>query len=155
MSEETEDGRFGTFEPEPSLPETDGSWLDEEAFSTDDLEAAIGGAGAFGLDELRNDLLAAIEEIGLGSHDPRSVDSPGPGCYLSIVPMDRHGHGGVVVGWLLGDLVLPGEKVPLAEIESVDILNEALGPLLLALGFRIEPYAVDGRWIVTGTRRAS
>ena len=38
MSEETEDGTFGTFEPEPSLPETDGSWLDEEAFSTDDLE---------------------------------------------------------------------------------------------------------------------
>ncbi len=40
-------------------------------------------------------------------------------------------------------------------IESVDILNEALGPLLLALGFPIEPYAVDGRWIVTGSRRTS
>ena len=150
-----EDGQFGPFEPEPSIPETDGAWLDEEALSTAGLEAAIGGGGGFGLDELRNDLLVAIEELGLGSHEFRGVDSPGPGCYLSIVPMDRHGHGGVVVGWLLGDLVLPGEKVPLAEIESVDILNEALGPLLLALGFPIEPYAVDGRWIVTGSRRAS
>ena len=69
--------------------------------------------------------------------------------------MDRHGHGGVVVGWLLRDLLTPREAVPVAEIESVDILNEALGPLLLALGFPIEPYAVDGRWIVTGSRRAS
>ena len=31
-------------------------------------------------------------------------------------------------------------------------LNEALGPLLLALGFPIGPYAVDGGWIVTGPR---
>jgi hypothetical protein len=36
----------------------------------------------------------------------------------------------------------------------VEILNEALGPVLLALGFPIEPYAVDGRWIVTGSRGA-
>lgn len=154
MSEETEDGRFGAFEPEGSFPETDGSWLDEEGLSNGS-ETANGGAGAFELDVLRDDLLVAIEELGLGSHHPGDVDSPGPGCYLSIVPMDRHGHGGVVIGWLLGDRVLPGEKASLAEVESVDILNEALGPLLLGLGFPIEPYAVDGRWIVTGSRRAS
>ena len=93
--------------------------------------------------------------LGLGSGDPDGAGSPGSGCYLSIVPMDRHGHGGVVVGWLLGDLVLPDETVRVGGVESVDILNEALGPLLLALGFPIEPYAVDGRWIVTGSRRTS
>jgi hypothetical protein len=43
----------------------------------------------------------------------------------------------------------------LREVESMDILNEALGPLLLALGFPTEPYAVDGRWIVTGPRSES
>ena len=99
-------------------------------------------------------MLAAIEEVGLGSRDPENADSSAAGCYLSIVPVDRHGHGGVVVGWLLRDSAVPGQTAPSAGMESVDILNEALGPLLLAMGFPIEPYAVDGRWIVTGTRRA-
>ena len=159
MSEEMEDGKFGAFEPEPSTSETDGSeasWLDEGGAETEGAGApGLGGAGPFGLDEVRNDLLAAIEELGLGSRVAADAGAPGAGCYLSVVPMDRHGHGGVVVGWLLRDLLTPREAVPVAEIESVDILNEALGPLLLALGFPIEPYAVDGRWIVTGSRRAS
>ena len=159
MSEEIEDGNFGAFEPEPSTSETNGagtSWLDEGESGADGLAAAeFGGAGRFELDEVRNDLLEAIEELGLGARPPDGAGSPGSGCYLSIVPMDRHGHGGVVVGWLLGDLVLPDETVRVGGVESVDILNEALGPLLLALGFPIEPYAVDGRWIVTGSRRTS
>ena len=55
-------------------------------------------------------------------------------------------------GWLLPDSVDQDDAVHLAPVESVDILNEALGPLLLALGFPIEPYSADGRWIVTGPR---
>ena len=80
-------------------------------------------------------------------------------CCRRVLPVDRargrswskRRRGGLD----LGDSGVPGETGPSAEIESVDILNEALGPLLLALGFPIEPYAVDGRWIVTGPRMAS
>jgi hypothetical protein len=133
MSEQTKDEKGEALEPEPPMSETN-------------------TVRASGLDEVRNDLLAAIEEIGLGPIDPEDADSLAAGCCLSIVPVDRHGHGGVVAGWLLRDSGVPGEAAPLGEIESVDILNEALGPLLLALGFPIEPYEVDGRWMVTGTR---
>ncbi len=105
-----------------------------------------------GLDEVRSDLYAAIEELGLASAAGEGNGSVAAGCYLSTVPSDRHGHGGVVVRWLLPDSVDPDEAVHLAPVESVDILNEALGPLLLALGFPIEPYSADGRWIVTGPR---
>jgi hypothetical protein len=66
--------------------------------------------------------------------------------------VDRDGREGVVVRWQLREPAEVGETVPTREIESVDILNEALGPLLLALGFPIEPYAVDRGWIVTGPR---
>jgi hypothetical protein len=144
MSEEMEDGKFEPLELEPSASETD-----TEAASDSDNE------GVSRLDEVRNELLAAIEELGLGSRDFEDAALPAAGCYLSIVPVDHDGHEGVVVGWLWRDSVVPGEAVRLAERESVDILNEALGPLLLALGFPIEPYAVDGRWIVTGSRKAS
>ena len=160
MSEEMEDGKFEALEPAPTASETDGAGvvgLDDAGASETDGGAAslLDEGGASPLDEVWNDLLAAIEELGLGSRDPENSGSPAAGCYLSSVRMDRHGHGGVVVGWLFRDSVVPGEKAPLAETESVDILNEALGPLLLTLGFPIEPYAVDGRWIVTGSRRAN
>lgn len=160
MSEEMEDGKFEALEPAPTASETDGAGaagLDDAGASETDGGAAspLDEGGASPLDEVWNDLLAAIEELGLGSRDPENSGSPAAGCYLSSVRMDRHGHGGVVVGWLFRDSVVPGEKAPLAATESVDILNEALGPLLLTLGFPIEPYAVDGRWIVTGSRRAN
>jgi len=160
MSEEMEDGKFEALEPAPTASETDGAGvvgLDDAGASETDGGAAslLDEGGASPLDEVWNDVLAAIEELGLGSRDPENSGSPAAGCYLSSVRMDRHGHGGVVVGWLFRDSVVPGEKAPLAETESVDILNEALGPLLLTLGFPIEPYAVDGRWIVTGSRRAN
>jgi len=160
MSEEMEDGKFEALEPAPTASETDGAGavgLDDAGASETDGGAAspLDEGGASPLDEVWNDLLAAIEELGLGSRDPENSGSPAAGCYLSSVRVDRHGHGGVVVGWLFRDSVVPGEKAPLAETESVDILNEALGPLLLTLGFPIEPYAVDGRWIVTGSRRAN
>ena len=160
MSEEMEDGKFEALEPAPTASETDGAGavgLDDAGASETDGGAAspLDEGGASPLDGVWNDLLAAIEELGLGSRDPENSGSPAAGCYLSSVRMDRHGHGGVVVGWLFRDSVVPGEKAPLAETESVDILNEALGPLLLTLGFPIEPYAVDGRWIVTGSRRAN
>ncbi len=92
MSEEIEDGNFGAFEPEPSMSETNGagtSWLDEEESGADGLAAAeFGGAGRFELDEVRNDLLEAIEELGLGSRDPDGADSPG----LWVLPVYRaHG----------------------------------------------------------------
>ena len=77
------------------------------------------------------------------------------GCYLSMVPTDRHGHGGsrgALAGAGLGDLRRDQDRP--SRSDSVDILNEALGPLLLALGFPIEPYTADGRWIVTGPRKA-
>jgi len=151
MSEEMEDRTFEALGPELSPSEFDSGGA-VEVGSAEASETSA--AGAPGLDEARNDLLAAIEELGLGSRDPENAGSPAPGCYLSIVPMDRHGHGGVVVGWILRESAIPGETTPPTEIESVDILNEALGPLLLSLGFPIEPYAVDGRWIVTGARRA-
>ena len=42
-----EDGQFGPFEPEPSIPETDGAWLDEEALSTAGLEQlSVEGEGS-------------------------------------------------------------------------------------------------------------
>ncbi|HLN05984.1 MAG TPA: hypothetical protein VK217_06885, partial [Acidimicrobiales bacterium] len=119
-----------------------------------ELEAPPAGAadaGGSGLEEVRNDLFAAIEELGLASADAEEEGSVAAGCYLSNVPSDRHGHGGVVVRWLLPDAVAE-ESDTSGPLDPVDILNEALGPLLLALGFPIEPYAVDGRWIVTGRR---
>ncbi len=152
MSEEMEDGTFQAFETEPSTSGADGGGGTEADGASPYEEDA---AEALGLDEARDDLLAAIEELGLGSRDPTNADAPAAGCYLSIVPVDRHGHGGVVVGWLLGDSAGRGETVRSTAVESVDILNEALGPLLLGLGFPIEPYAADGRWIVTGSRAAS
>ena len=151
MIEEMEDRTFEALGAGLSPSEFDSVGAIE--FGSAELSETV-AAREPGLDEARNDLLAAIEELGLGSRDPENAGSPAPGCYLSIVPMDRHGHGGVVVGWVLRESTIPGEAVAPAGIESVDILNEALGPLLLALGFPIEPYAVDGRWIVTGARRA-
>jgi hypothetical protein len=149
MSEEMGDGTFEPLEPESSTPDADnaGTPVTDSAGTSE-----TDGTGAPGLEEVRNDLLAAIEELGLGSRETEDDGSPAAGCYLAIVPVDRHGQSGVVVGWIWRDSAVPGEPVPSAEIESVDILNEALGPLLLALGFPIEPYAVDGRWIVTGSR---
>lgn len=129
---------------------------DETAEGIEELgfEPSVDSAdeGSPELDEVRNDLNAAIEELGLASGDALEDGSPSAGCYLSMVPSDRHGHGGIVVRWLLPEVVAPEAAAPLREVESVDILNEALGPLLLALGFPIEPYAADGRWIVTGPR---
>jgi hypothetical protein len=135
MSDETDDAKSDVLEPELS------------AFDTE-------AAGVSGLDEVRSDLLAAIEELGLGAGASEEAGAPANRCYLSIAPVDLHGDGGVVVGWLRRESA-PSEASPLGELESVDILNEALGPLLLALGFPTEPYAVDGRWIVTGTRKTS
>jgi len=131
MSDETGDERF---------QDLDGSWP-----GGDDEERD-------GTDEIRDDLFAAIEEVGLVPGSPEQSDSPA-GCYLSVTPVDRDGREGVVVRWQLRDMAVSGEPTPVREIESVDILNEALGPLLLALGFPIGPYAVDGGWIVTGPRR--
>jgi len=103
------------------------------------------------VEEIRNDMLAAIEELGLS---PGGAADAGPaaGCYLSTVAVDRDGQASLVVRWQLRDPPGPGETAPSRDVESMDILNEALGPLLLALGFPTEPYAVDGRWIVTGPR---
>jgi hypothetical protein len=151
MSEETEDRTFEALGTGFSPSEFDSGGAIE--FGSEEVSDTT-TAGEPGLDEARNDLLAAIEELGLGSREAENVGSPAAGCYLAIVPMDRHGHGGVVVGWVLRESAIAGEAVDPAGIESVDILNEALGPLLLALGFPIEPYAVDGRWIVTGARQA-
>ena len=102
-------------------------------------------------DKITDDLFAAIEEVGLVSGSVEQSDSPA-GCYLSVTPVDRDGSEGVVVRWQLRDMVVGGEPTPVRENESVDILNEALGPLLLALGFPTGPYAVNGGWIVTGPR---
>jgi hypothetical protein len=110
-------------------------------------------AAAPEIDEIRDELLAAIEELGLNPGSAEHGGSAPAGCYLSTVPVDREGRSGVVVRWQLRDGVVPGEAPALQEVESVEILNEALGPLLLALGFPTEPYAVDGRWIVTGPRQ--
>ena len=152
MSEEMDDGTFGPPESESSTSETESAGASEpESAGASETD----GTGAPGPDEIRNDLLAAIEDLGLGSRVLEDDGSAAAGCYLSIVPEDDHGQSGVVVGWTWLDSGVPGETGPSAEIESVDILNEALGPLLLALGFPIEPYAVDGRWIVTGPRIAS
>ena len=103
------------------------------------------------VEEIRNDLLAAIEELGLS---PSGAADAGPaaGCYLSTVAVDRDGQASLVVRWQLRDPPGPGETAPSRDVESMDILNEALGPRLLGLGFPTEPYAVDGRWIVTGPR---
>ncbi|MGA3216296.1 MAG: hypothetical protein ABSD97_11490 [Acidimicrobiales bacterium] len=136
MSDETGDERLEDFE------------FDLEF---DPAASDAGGEELPGVEEIRGDLLTAIEEMGLGA----GAQAPGgstAGCYLSTVAVDLGGHGGVVVRWQLRDLPVPGEPAPLRESESVDILNEALGPLLLALGFPTEPYAVDGRWVVTGPR---
>lgn len=132
MSDTTAEGDFEAVELEPSLDE-------------------VGSSGQSELDEVLNDLFAAIEELGLTSGESEEAGSVAAGCYLSIVPSDRHGHGGVVVCWLLPDSVGDGTEPPI-RTEAVDILNEALGPLLLGLGFPVEPYAADGHWIVTGPR---
>ena len=141
MSDEREEVDLEGFELDPSAPgaeEAAGSGRD----GTDGAE----------LDEVRSDLLAAIEEVGLAPGGTVDAGSGVPGCYLSAVVSDRQGHAGVVVRWLLQDQVDPDAVAPLPPIESVDILNEALGPLLLALGFPIEPYTAGGGWIVTGPR---
>jgi hypothetical protein len=105
-----------------------------------------------GIEGLRDDVRAAMEKVGLAPGTPGQAGSAVAGCYLSTEPVDRDGREGVVVRWQLRDPASVGETLPTREIESVDILNEALGPLLLALGFPIEPYAVDRGWIVTGPR---
>jgi hypothetical protein len=132
MSDTTEEGEFEVTEFEPSPGGAD-------------------GAGGSGL----SDLFAAIEELGLASGEAEAAGSVAAGCYLSVVPSDRHGHGGVVVSWLLPRSDAPDVTAPVVRTEAVDILNEALGPLLLGLGFPIEPYAADGHWIVTGRRAVS
>lgn len=133
MSDEIENGELEDLETELSHDE-------------------IPDADSSGFDEVRDDLFAAIEELGFASADAEEDGSFAAGCYLSMVPSDRHGHGGIVVRWLLPETPVVDETVPLPNVESLDILNEALGPLLLALGFPIEPYSADGRWIVTGPR---
>ena len=138
MSDETGDERLEDFE------------FDLEF---DPARSDAGGEELPGVEEIRDDLFTAIEEMGLGAGALGSGGSAA-GCYLSTAGVDLGGHGGVVVRWQLRDLPGPGETAPLRETEWVDILNEALGPLLLALGFPTEPYAVDGRWIVTGPRSA-
>jgi hypothetical protein len=120
----------------------------EFAPSQDGVDDAV----APGVDEIRDDLLAAIEDLGLNPGAAGQEGSAPAGCYLSTVTVDHDGQPGVVVRWQLREDAVPGEASAIREIESVDILNEALGPLLLALGFPTEPYAVDGRWIVTGSR---
>jgi hypothetical protein len=131
MSDETGQDGFEESDLDPSRDDADGSFSPE-------------------IDLIRMDLYAAIEELGLGPGPSEQGGSTPAGCYLSTAPMGREG---VVVRWQLREVLNPGESPAAGELESVDILNEALGPLLLALGFPIEPYAVDGRWIVTGTRR--
>jgi hypothetical protein len=123
-----------------------------EDLESEQSRAEIPGTESPGFDEVRNDLFSAIEELGFASADAEEDGSFAAGCYLSMVPSDRHGHGGIVVRWLLPETPAVDETVPVPKVESLDILNEALGPLLLALGFPIEPYAADGRWIVTGPR---
>jgi len=141
MSDETEEVGFEGFEFDSSLPE-----------SPDATASMSKGDGEAGFEELRKDLFAAIEELGLAPGGAEDAGSGVPGCYLSAVPSDRQGEPGIVVRWLLQDQAVPDAATPLPPIESVDILNEALGPLLLALGFPIEPYAAGGGWIVTGPR---
>ena len=135
MSDTTEEGEFEDLEFEPSPDE------------------AAGGRSE--LDEVLSDLFAAIEELGLSSGEAEAAGSVAAGCYLSVVPADRHGHGGVVVSWMLPRSEAPEGATPVVRTEAVDILNEALGPLLLRMGFPIEPYAADGHWIVTGRRKVS
>jgi len=122
------------------------------------LEAALSEAdieGRSDLDDVRSDLVAAIGEIGVAPKDEDSADLIPAGCRLSAVPSDRHGHGGIVVSWRLADLVDTDDTAAPKSSDPVDILNEALGPLLFALGFPVEPYAPDGGWIVIGTRALS
>jgi hypothetical protein len=133
MSDMTAEGEFEAVGLEPSLDEPGSSRPAE-------------------LDEVLNDLFAAIEELGLASGASEEAGSGVAGCYLSVVPSDRHGHGGVVVSWLLPDSAGDTTALPPVRTEALDILNEALGPLLLGLGFPVEPYAADGHWIVTGPR---
>jgi hypothetical protein len=132
MSDETGDERFEDLD-NPAWPGTD-------------------DGGMVGIEGIRDDLLAAMEEVGLVPGTTGEAGSAAAGCYLSTGPVDREGVEGIVVRWQRRDPPVPGEPAPAREVESVDILNEALGPLLLALGFPIEPYAVDGGWIVTGPR---
>jgi hypothetical protein len=132
MSDMPEGGGFDGVEIEPTPSDADDS-------------------ASSGLDEVLSDLFVAIEELGLASGGAEEASASAAGCYLSTVPSDRHGHRGVVVGWLLPAAIARGTAPP-ERTESVDILNEALGPLLLALGFPIEPYAPDGQWLVTGPR---
>ncbi len=131
--------------------ETEGGEVQGEVEPT---VAEITDSRPSGLDEAMEDLFAAIAELGFATGEPEEDGSPAAGCYLSMVPADRHGRGGIVVRWLLPDAPAADRPAPLREAESVDILNEALGPLLLALGFPIEPYSAGGGWIVTGPRSA-
>ena len=132
MSDETGDEMYRSLE--------DSSWAGAE------------DAVTVGFEAIRDDLFAAVEGLGIAPGSPGEEGSPMSGCYLATWPVDRDGLEGIVVRWQLRDQPEPGEPAPRQDVESVDILNEALGPLLLALGFPIKPYAVDGGWIVTSPR---
>ena len=111
--------------------------------------------GLVGFEAIRDDLYSAVEGLGIAPGSPGEEGSAVSGCYLATWPVDRDGLEGIVVRWQLREQPDPGEPASRQDVESVDILNEALGPLLLALGFPIKPYAVDGGWIITRTSRLS
>jgi hypothetical protein len=118
--------------------------LQEEVAVVEPRQSEVAPLDPRDLDDVRMDLFEALSELGMAVEEAGGSGSPGAGCHLSLVPTDRHGHGGIEVSWL------PAGGT---HVESADVLHEALGPLLLALGFSVEPYSAEGHWIVTGSRR--
>jgi hypothetical protein len=83
MSDETEDEAFESI--------NDSAWP-----GTEEEEPR-------GADGLRDDLLAAIAELGLALGSPGQAGPPIAGCYLSTVRVEGDGGEAVVVRWQLRD----------------------------------------------------
>ena len=95
MSEEMEDGTFEASGTGLSPSEFDSVSAVEFGYA-DVSEMAVGEPG---LDEARNDLLVAIEELGLGSRDPESAGGPRLGatcrpCPWTVTDMGVSSSGG-------------------------------------------------------------
>jgi len=115
MSEEMEDGKFEALEPAPLRPrptvrERSGSTMRERPRPTvGQRPRSTKGARPHSTKCGTTSLRLSRNWVS-GRATRKNSGSPAAGCYLSSVRMDRHGHGGVVVGWLFRDSVVPGEK---------------------------------------------